>query len=79
MITYLPSDGVYEKDGGKQIRPDGQDEATQTHARDFSAQFSSIAALSNTDICSLCYEIKSLWGYICGLFYHSPNKHTVHY
>lgn len=25
MITYLPSNGVYEKDGDKQIRADGQD------------------------------------------------------
>lgn len=25
MITYLPSNDVYEKDGNKQIRADGQD------------------------------------------------------
>jgi len=31
MITYLHSNGVYEKDGDKQIRADGQDKALHTH------------------------------------------------
>lgn len=32
MNTYLPSNDVYEKDGNKQIRADGQDK-THTHTQ----------------------------------------------
>lgn len=51
MITYWPANGVYEKDGDKQIRADGQDKThiyTYTHTT-FHSKFRGIKQTKETE------------------------------
>lgn len=78
-ITYLPSNGVYEKDGNKQIRADGQDK-THTHTQQ---NFQSSEILHYTEL--LKFEFSSFFVHgninynnITAAIFHFLNKRFKH-